>query len=1156
MTVLTYHIFYCLDPEIDDAGKCTLKGSKISRIYANNENITSADLSKGTFKYLPESLFANCSNLETVKLCETIEIIESYAFHDCEKLSSINFPSSLKYIGHQAFIYCYSITSISLENTKVEYIGNFSFSETNFNKFVCPRTLKVIGSFAFYYNYGMTTFECNENLIEIQEYAFADCVALKDFKNSSSLKILREYAFYSSRINQFDFPKNVNIINRHLFESSELLNIELHNNIVAILDYAFSNCANLQSIRLPPNIALIGAFSFARSSLIEFTVPSKVNIINYGLFASCGLLETINMHDDIIEIRDYAFYSCQNLVNINFPINLNHLGAYSFSMTSFTEFTIPHSITSINEGLFQFCNMLNNLILHEGILSIHDYAFANCPALKNIEIPRSVTSIGNYAFYYSSMNETSKNSFENIEVFGEFCFENSKIETFECPENLKIIKRFAFSYCQDLVKFIPNTNLIEIQENSFSFCPKLESFVLPDSVKTIGKFAFKGCSQFQSFKIPKGTLTLNEGLFSDCSNLNTIVFHDDIERIEADVFTQCSKINSLTIPSKIKYIGENTFRDINLAIINLPSLLEVIDNYAFSNSDISRIEIPASVKSIGDNAFANCQYLETVIIHSNSIQLGLGVFSGCDNLDNIEFSDSNNLPIGAYSGWSKILKLEDRSLKIHQGNDKANIKTISLNIQNAIPNNFFSYCSNLMSVIIPSNVEQIGKNSFIGCSNLEEIIFPSTINFIGEYAFYKCYHLNDFTIPSSNISIGRNAFLSTNITTISYPSIGNRLPNGAYTGTRIAELDLTNYISIGNYACCECYMLTKVILSQSITEIPEYCFYQCRILYSINIENVVSFGDYSFYKTRIALSFINKSLKYIGNYSFTINPGIENIDLSDMECEIGQGCFYEWVKLKSIVFPSNLKILPIEILRNCQSLKNVCIPDSVEIIDALAFFNTSLTEINLPKSLISIGQYAFGGCGIQKLILPQGTQVLNSYMLENKKMEIVEINLKLKRFKERCFSNCKIPSLTIPNNCYVENQAFYKCQINNVYFGSDCFIREKAFLDCKITRITINSEMKMEFPFWKFYYSFNLIDYTYCGTEDIKDQNTCMNIIRSANSITTSFGYKSETFCSLNITQKVSSSCQSNLIEPTLLGERSIISFYITFLIDLMMSLK
>jgi len=66
----------------------------------------------------------------------------------------------------------------------------------------------------------------------------------------------------------------------------------------------------------------------------------------------------------------------------------------------------------------------------------------------------------------------------------------------------------------------------------------------------------------------------------------------------------------------------------------------------------------------------------------------------------------------------------------------------------------FSYCSALVSVIIPDGVTEIGEGAFTECDNLVSVAIPASVKNIGAGAFFCCHSLTSVTfqgtIPSAN----------------------------------------------------------------------------------------------------------------------------------------------------------------------------------------------------------------------------------------------------------------------------------------------------------------------------------------------------------------------------------------------------------------------
>lgn len=70
----------------------------------------------------------------------------------------------------------------------------------------------------------------------------------------------------------------------------------------------------------------------------------------------------------------------------------------------------------------------------------------------------------------------------------------------------------------------------------------------------------------------------------------------------------------------------------------------------------------------------------------------------------------------------------------------------------------FYGCENLISVKIFDGLKKINDSTFTDCTNLSEFNIPSTVESIGTQAFYYCEKLTKITIPSDVETIGVDAF--------------------------------------------------------------------------------------------------------------------------------------------------------------------------------------------------------------------------------------------------------------------------------------------------------------------------------------------------------------------------------------------------------------
>lgn len=80
----------------------------------------------------------------------------------------------------------------------------------------------------------------------------------------------------------------------------------------------------------------------------------------------------------------------------------------------------------------------------------------------------------------------------------------------------------------------------------------------------------------------------------------------------------------------------------------------------------------------------------------------------------------------------------------------------------------FSYCTDLVSIVIPDTVTVIGDDAFYFCQSLTEVVIPNSVTSIGYTAFAFCTDLSQITIPESVTYIADDAFEKCDIAIYGY----------------------------------------------------------------------------------------------------------------------------------------------------------------------------------------------------------------------------------------------------------------------------------------------------------------------------------------------------------------------------------------------------
>ena len=202
---------------------------------------------------------------------------------------------------------------------------------------------------------------------------------------------------------------------------------------------------------------------------------------------------------------------------------------------------------------------------------------------------------------------------------------------------------------------------------------------------------------------------------------------------------------------------------------------------AFYNSkNLQSVKLPSSLKSIGNMAFSNCDKLNKVSI--SSLQAWL----------NIQFESSLNNPL------TEAKKL---------------------------------YINNVLAtdIEIPYGVSKINDYAFCNCESIQSITIPNSVTEIGNYAFYCCTGIDSVHIPNSITKIGERAFKDcTAITKVNINNINS--------WCKIYFTDVqSNPLYYGKKLYINDVLATDIILSNVITSLNDYVFYNCENIKSIRL---------------------------------------------------------------------------------------------------------------------------------------------------------------------------------------------------------------------------------------------------------------------------------------------------------------------------------
>lgn len=164
---------------------------------------------------------------------------------------------------------------------------------------------------------------------------------------------------------------------------------------------------------------------------------------------------------------------------------------------------------------------------------------------------------------------------------------------------------------------------------------------------------------------------------------------------------------------------------------------------------------------------------------------------------------------------------------------------------------------------------------------------------------------------------------------------------------------------------------------------------------------------------------ISSGITTIGNNAFSNCVRLTNINVPDGLRRIGESSFLACISLPSIILPPSLREIGDGAFESCEKLETVSLPASgLEIIEPFAFTECgALANLEIPKTVTTIGRWAFSGCiAIPKIVIPPSVRSIgDNAFSSNTALQELTLSEGLESIDEAAFSACEnLPSVLIP----------------------------------------------------------------------------------------------------------------------------------------------
>ena len=778
--------------------------------------------------------------------------------------------------------------------------------------------------------------------------------------------------------------------------------------VTRIGNEAFSD-AESASIQLPATIQSIGQYAFySADNLAEIDIPSSVKYIESGAFYRTGL-EKITLHDGLESIDYHAFYDNNYLTDFTLPQTLKSIGEQAFySCNLLTTMVIPESVTTIGKNAFEDCFNLVSVTLPSGWTELPDGIFMET-ALKSIVIPAGVTKIGYRAFYDCSLNSVT------------------------IPASVQTIKNEAFMNCRSLTSVSIPEGVTAIENSTFQGCNLLTTVQLPSTLTTIGESAFRDCEVMPNVTLPENLKTIGTAAFHGCTALTSVYsLAATPPTLNGDGNTNAfaTVMGNATLYTKSgdkeKYENANhwsSFKELTV-FENTPCAQPTftLENFRLAMKSNTAGATIYYTTDDSEPTTQSLKYTAPIPLLQNDTIRAIAVAEGYSPSVISDFRKADykmDVPTASLS--------DDLVMTITYGGATEELAPVRLYYKEGTSNSSWYEWFDRSWKLYEGPV-QLTKPRYYRVMAARDGWLDS--NESSTYDYYANYRLD-----APQMSWSKDETTGIGTMTLSYYN-NNSEGDFYYTldgteptkenGTLYTEpIQILRNLTVKAVAWKEKHFYSEV-KSREVTNVSR-TFYVDNVWYRLTdnsladeVEvtngNIAYSGDVTIPAT-VTIQGTKYDVVGIGKNAFNNQDKMTSITLPASITYISENAFYDADKLQTIDVPEKVKSIGSNAFYNCDILATVTLHEGLESIGVTAFYSMpALKTIVIPSTVTTIGNGAFFNCtSLTSAVLPAGLKAIpETIFRDNKQLADITLPTALETIGQYAFAGTAITTMQLP----------------------------------------------------------------------------------------------------------------------------------------------